>query len=195
MSLVKVTEVHQEVPRKATGLALDSTTFTCSAEVGAENLFHAPHLAYAVVNAGEGILSAQIEQSRKLVLYLRPRVLPKSKIVHDGKHLFVCVRGSSRLKDARRRPGMCRLSRRMRSEVGIVIKSAVWMEDTTTGRVRHIRGAAKDIRGVEATERRILGRESEVVGILRVSRQGQRQGDREPRALRLVTLCPGWGRM
>jgi hypothetical protein len=86
---------------------------------------------------------------------------------------------------------MCRLSRRMRSEVGIVIKSAVWMEDTTTGRVRHIRGAAKDLRGVEATERRILGRESEVVGILRVSRQGQRQGDREPRALRLVTLCPG----
>jgi hypothetical protein len=61
VSLVEVTKVHQEVPRKSTGLAFDSATLTCSAEVGAENLFHAPHLAYAVVNAGEGTLGAQIE--------------------------------------------------------------------------------------------------------------------------------------
>jgi hypothetical protein len=113
VSLVNVTKVHQEVPRKATGLALDSTTLTFSAEVGVENLFHAPHLAYAVVNASEGILGAQIEQSRKLVLYLRLRVLPNNTVVHDGESLFVRIRGSRRPKDALRRPSTCRLSRRM----------------------------------------------------------------------------------
>jgi ribosomal protein L23 len=65
------------------------------------------------------------------------------------------------------------------------------MEDTTTARDRHIRYAAKDLYSVEVTERRILSRESEDVRILRVSRQGQRQGDREPRALKLITLYPG----
>jgi hypothetical protein len=113
VSRVKVTKVHQEVPRKSTGLALDSASLTCSAEVGTENLFYAPHLAYVVVNAGEGILSVQIEQSRKLVLYLRLRVLPNNTVVHDGESLFVRVRGSSRPKDALRRPNTCRLSRRM----------------------------------------------------------------------------------
>jgi hypothetical protein len=71
-----------------------------------------------------------------------------------------------------------------------VIKSHVWMGNTTTGQVRHITCATQDLYGVGATGGRILGRESEDVGILRVSRQGQRQGD-----LKLVTLRPGWGRM
>jgi hypothetical protein len=90
---------------------------------------------------------------------------------------------------------MCRLSRRMYSEIGIVIKSPLWMEDITAGQFRHITCAPKDLCGVEATGRRILSRESEDVRILRVSRQGQWQNDSEPRALKLVTLCPGWGRM
>ena len=76
-----------------------------------------------------------------------------------------------------------------------MVKSPVWMEDTITGQVRHIRCATQDLCGVGATGRRILGREFEDVGILRVCRQGQRQGDSEPRALKLVTLCPGWGCM
>jgi hypothetical protein len=76
-----------------------------------------------------------------------------------------------------------------------VIKSPVWMGDTTTGQVRHITCATQDLRGVGATGGRIPGRKFEDVGIMRVSRQGQRQGDREPRALRLVTLCPGWSRI
>jgi hypothetical protein len=50
----------------------------------------------------------------------------------------------------------------MHSEVGIVIKSAVWMEETTTGLVRHTICAAKDLCGVEATGRRILGREWDI---------------------------------
>jgi hypothetical protein len=94
-------------------------------EVGFENFVHTLHLACAVVNAGNGILSAQVEEARKLDLYLGPRVLPNNAVVHDGKPLLVRIRGSSRSKDARRRLSMCRLSRRMHSEVGIVIKSAV----------------------------------------------------------------------
>jgi hypothetical protein len=43
-----------------------------------------------------------------------------------------------------------------------VIKSAVWMEETTTGLVRHTICAAKDLCGVEATGRRILGREWDI---------------------------------
>jgi hypothetical protein len=61
VSRVKVTKVYQEVPRKSTSLALDSASLTCSAEVGAESLFYALHLAYVVVDAGKGILDAQIE--------------------------------------------------------------------------------------------------------------------------------------
>ena len=76
-----------------------------------------------------------------------------------------------------------------------MIKSPVWMGNTTAGQVRHITCATQDLCGVGATGGRILGRESEDVGIMRVSRQGQRQGDREPSALRLVTLCLGWGRI
>jgi len=76
-----------------------------------------------------------------------------------------------------------------------VIKSPVWMGDTTTGQAHHIMCATQDLCGVGATGGRIPGRKLGDVGIMRVSRQGQRQGDREPRALRLVTLGPGWGRM
>jgi len=76
-----------------------------------------------------------------------------------------------------------------------VIKSPVWMGDTTTGQVRHITCATQDLCGVGATGGRISGRKFEDVGIMRISRQQQRQGDREPRALRLVTLCPSWSRM
>jgi hypothetical protein len=112
-SLVKVTRVHQEVPRNATSLALDSATITYNAEVGTENFFYTPHLAYAVVNASKGILSTQIEKARKLDLYLRLRVLPNNTVVHDRESLFVRVRGSSGPKDALRRPSMYRLSRRM----------------------------------------------------------------------------------
>ena len=72
MSLVKIAKVHQKVPRKATCLALDSVTITHGVEVSVENLVHAPHLACAVVNAGDGILGAQVEQARKLNLYLGP---------------------------------------------------------------------------------------------------------------------------
>jgi hypothetical protein len=72
-----------------------------------------------------------------------------------------------------------------------VIKSPVWMDETTAGRLLLIMRAAEDLYAVEATRRKSLGRESEAIGISRVSRQGQRQGDGEPRALKLVTLCPG----
>jgi hypothetical protein len=71
-----------------------------------------------------------------------------------------------------------------------VIKSHVWIGDTTTGQVRHITCATQDLCSVGVTGRSILGRDSEDVGILRVSRQGQRQGD-----LKLVTLCLGRSRM
>jgi hypothetical protein len=92
-------------------------------EVGVENFVYAPHLACAVVNAGDGILGAQVEEARKLELdlYLGPRALPNDTVVHDGKPLFVRVRGSSRPKDARRRLNMSSLGRRMYPEVGIVI--------------------------------------------------------------------------
>jgi hypothetical protein len=72
-----------------------------------------------------------------------------------------------------------------------VINRPVCLEDSTAGRFHHVTCATKDLCGVEATGRRSLGRESEDVRVLRVNRQGQRQGDSEPRALKLVTLWPG----
>ena len=195
MSLVKMPKIHQEVLKKATGLALNSVTITYGVGVGVENPFHAPQLAYAVVNACKGILSVQIEQSRKLVLYLGPRVLPNNTVVHDRESLFVRVRGSSRPKDAPRRPSMCRLSRWTYSEAGIVIESPVWIKATTTGQVCHMTCVTQDLCGVGATGRRILGREFEDVGIMRVSRQEQMQGGSELRGRKLVTLWPGRGRM
>ena len=121
MSLVKIAKVHQKVPRKATCLALDSVTITHGVEVCFENFVHVPHLACAVVNASDGILGAQVEETRKLDLYLGPRALPNNTVVHDEESLFVRVRGSSRPKDARRRLNMSSLGRRMYPEVGIVI--------------------------------------------------------------------------
>jgi hypothetical protein len=111
VSLVKVAKVHQEVPREATCLALDSVTITHGVESGVENFFHAPHLACAVVHAGEGILGEQIEQSRKLDLYLGPRELPNETVIQDEKFLFVRLRESSRANDALREPSVCRLGR------------------------------------------------------------------------------------
>jgi hypothetical protein len=174
-----------------TGFALDSVTVTHGVELSVENLVHAPHLAYAVVSARKSILGAQIEEARKLALYIGPRELPNDTVVHDVKPLFVRVRESSRTKDAPRRPSVCRLGRSLYSEVGIVIKSPVWMDETTAGQLLLIMRAAEDLYAVEATGRKSLGRESEAIGISRVSRQWQRQGDGEPRALKLVTLCPG----
>jgi hypothetical protein len=159
--------------------------------VGIENFVHASHLACAVVNAGDGILSAQVEEARKLDLYLGPRALLNNTVVHEGNPLFVRVRGSSRPKNALRRLSVSSLGRRMYPEVGIVINRPVCLQDSTAGRFYHVTCATKDLCGVEATGRRSLGRESEDVRVLRVNRQGQRQGDSEPRALKLVTLWPG----
>jgi hypothetical protein len=57
----KLAKVQQKVLRKATGLVLDSVTIICGVEVDVENLVHAPHPTYAVVNAGEGILGAEVQ--------------------------------------------------------------------------------------------------------------------------------------
>jgi hypothetical protein len=102
-------------------LALDLVTITHGVEVGFENCVHAPHLACAVVNAGDGILGAQVEEARKLDLYLGPRLLPNNTVVHDEESLFICVRGSSRPNDALGGPSVCRLGRCLYSEVGIMI--------------------------------------------------------------------------
>jgi hypothetical protein len=159
--------------------------------VSVKNFVHALHLACAVVNAGDGILSAQVEEAHKLDLYLRPRALLNNTVVHDGKPLFLRVRGSSRPKNALRRLIISSLGRRIYPEVGIVINRPVCLEDSTAGRFHHVTCATKDLCGVKATGRRSLGRESEDVRVLRVNRQGQRRGDSEPRALKLVTLWPG----
>ena len=107
ISLVKIAKIRQEIPRKATCLALDYVTITRGVEVGVENFIHAPHLACAVVNAGDGILGAQVEKARKLDLYLGPRALPNNTVVHNEEYLFVRVRGSSRPDDAPRGPSVC----------------------------------------------------------------------------------------
>ena len=76
-----------------------------------------------------------------------------------------------------------------------MINRPVYLEDSTAGRFHHVTCATKDFCGVEATGRKSLGRESEAVGVSRLSKHGQRQGGSEPRALELVILCLGWGRM
>jgi hypothetical protein len=80
-----------------------------------------------------------------------------------------------------------------------MINRLVRLVDTTTGRADHITRGTKDFRGVEVAGWRRLGRESEAVGISRVRRQGQRQGQRQidsgPRALKLVVIGPSWIRM
>jgi hypothetical protein len=72
-----------------------------------------------------------------------------------------------------------------------VINRPVCLEDSTAGRFHHVTCATKDFCSVEVTGRRSLGRESEDVRMLRVSRHRQRQANSEPRALKLVTLWPG----
>jgi hypothetical protein len=68
-------------------------------EIGVENLIRALHFAYAAVDASEVILSAQIREPRKLVLYFRLGELSMDVVVYDREPLFFRVRGSGMPRD------------------------------------------------------------------------------------------------
>jgi len=99
-SLAKVAKVCQKLLREITGPSSNYVMGTDKIGPGAEYLFHAPILAYAVVDACESILSAQIEETLVLVLNFGPGELSNETVVHDGEFLFLCVRGSCSPRNA-----------------------------------------------------------------------------------------------
>jgi hypothetical protein len=70
---------------------------------GLEDLFHAPVLANAVVDAGEAILGAKVEEHSELVLDLGPRELLDHAVVHDEELLLLAVGWARRARDAGKR--------------------------------------------------------------------------------------------
>jgi hypothetical protein len=100
-SLVEVAKVGEELAGEVGSFLLDFAAVTHGA-VGAslENLLHAPVLANAVVDAGEAVLGAQVEEDGELVLDLRPRELLDHAVVHDEELLLFAVGGACRARDA-----------------------------------------------------------------------------------------------
>ena len=91
-SLVEVPKVGEELAGEVSGLALDLAAVTHGAvRAGLEDLFHAPVLADAVVDAGETVLGAQVEEGGELVFDLGPGELLDHAVVHDEELLLLAV--------------------------------------------------------------------------------------------------------
>jgi hypothetical protein len=102
--LVEVAKVGEELAGEVCCLLLDFAAVAHGAvRAGLENLLHAPVLANAVVDAGEAILGAEVEEDSELVLDLRPRELLDHAVVHDEELLLLTVGGTSRARDAGKR--------------------------------------------------------------------------------------------
>lgn len=104
--LVEVTKVGEELAGEVSSLALDLAAVTHGAvRAGLEDLLHTPVLANAVVDAGEAILGAKVEESGELVFNLGPGKLLDHTVVHDEELLLFTVGGSSRAGDTCKRLG------------------------------------------------------------------------------------------
>lgn len=104
--LVEVAEVGQELAREVRGLGLDLAPVAHGAVgAGLEDLFHTPVLADAVVDAGQAILGAQVEEGSELVFNLRPGQLLDHAVVHDEELLLLAVGGAGRARDSGERLG------------------------------------------------------------------------------------------
>ena len=92
LHLVEVAKVGEELAGEVSSLALDLAAVTHGAVgAGLEDLLHAPVLADTVVDAGEAVLRAQVEEGGELVFNLGPGELLDHTVVHDEELLLLAV--------------------------------------------------------------------------------------------------------
>jgi hypothetical protein len=102
--LVEVAKVGEELAGEVGGFLLDFAAVAHgTVRAGLEDLLHAPVLANAVVDAGETVLGAKVEEDGELVLNLGPRKLLDHAVLPEEELLLLTVGGTSRARDAGKR--------------------------------------------------------------------------------------------
>jgi len=103
MHSIKVAKVGEKFAGKVSSLALNlAAVISGSIAASLEDVLHTPVLANAVVDTGEAVSGAQIEEISELVFELRPGKLLDYAVVHDEKLLLVAIRWTCRAGNARK---------------------------------------------------------------------------------------------
>ena len=76
------------------GSRFNFAAFAYRVRVALQHISHIPTITYAVVDAGQAILTAGIEKACVFVLYLWPGELLDDAVVHDEEFLLLRVRKS-----------------------------------------------------------------------------------------------------
>ena len=99
----KVAKVSEELAGEVSSLALNlAAVIYMAIAASLEDVLHTPVLANAVIDTGEAVSGAQIEESGELVFDLGPGKLLDYAVVHNEELLLLAIRWTYRAGKARR---------------------------------------------------------------------------------------------